>query len=336
MKVDATIRGFELAEVADWARRCEELGIDGIWSTETSHDPFFPLVIAAEHTSRLQLGTGVALAFPRSPMHLAYAAWDLQALSRGRFVLGLGSQVRAHVTKRFSAEWSHPAPRMREIVRAVRAIWQSWDDGTPLQFRGEFYKHVLMPPAFSPGRSPFGQPPIHLAAVGKRMLEVAGEVADGVIVHPLQTALYVRETLLPAVERGLRRGGRPRNGFEVDLSLFVATSEEEAEDVRRRIAFYASTPAYRLVLSAHGWDDAHEELHRLSRTGGWAEMPAVVTDEMLDAFAVCRPTPEEAGREVLARYAGLVDRVNLHAGEVADPERWAGVVAALHAAAAGR
>lgn len=336
MKVDATIRGFELAEVADWAVRCEELGIDGIWSTETNHDPFFPLVIAAEHTSRLQVGTGVALAFPRSPMHLAYAAWDLQALSRGRFVLGLGSQVRAHVTKRFSAEWSHPAPRMREIVQAVRAIWQSWDDGTPLQFRGEFYKHVLMPPAFSPGRNPFGQPPIHLAAVGERMLEVAGEVADGVIVHPLQTALYVREMLLPAVERGLQRGGRPRDGFEVDLSLFVATSEEEVEDVRRRIAFYASTPAYRLVLSAHGWDDAHEELHRLSRTGGWAEMPGVVTDEMLDAFAVCRATPEEVGREVLARYAGLVDRVNLHAGEVADPERWAGVVAALRAAAAGR
>jgi probable F420-dependent oxidoreductase len=333
VKVDATIRGFDLAEVADWSRRCEEIGFDGIWSTETNHDPFFPLVVAAGVTSRVELGTGIALAFPRSPMHLAYAAWDLQALSHGRFVLGLGSQVRAHVTKRFSSEWSRPAARMREIVLAIRAIFEAWDSGEPLQFRGEMYRHVLMPPAFSPGPFPYGRPPVQIAAVGERMLEVAGEVADGILVHPLQTELYIRETLLPALARGLERGGRERGALEVSLAQFVVTNDEEAEEVRRRIAFYGSTPAYRHVLDLHGWGDVHEELYRLSRTNGWAEMPAVVTDEVLETVAVVAGSPEEAGRRLGERWKGLVDRVNLHAGEVSDPELWAGVVAALHAAA---
>lgn len=329
MKVDATLRGYHLRDVPAWARRCEELGFDGLFTTETNHDPFFPLVLAAEHTERVELGTGIALAFPRSPMSLAYMAWDLQALARGRFVLGLGSQIKAHVEKRFSAVWSHPARRMRELVQAVREIWGAWDDGSQLAFRGEFYRHTLMPPAFSPGPNPYGPPRIFLAAVQTGMIEVAGEVADGLMVHPLQSERYVRETVLPGVQRGLARAGRGGEGFEVSLSLFAVTSDEEAEDTRRRIGFYGSTPAYRGVLEAHGWGDLQTELHALSRSGGWDEMPRLVSDEILETFAVVGATPEEVGEKARARYDGLVQRINLHAGERSEPERWAGVIPAL-------
>jgi probable F420-dependent oxidoreductase len=330
VKLDVTFRGTALADVPGWARRAEELGVDGVFTTETNHDPFFPLVLAAEHTQRVELGTGIALAFPRSPMHLAYQGWDLHALSQGRFVLGLGSQVRAHVVRRFGAEWSQPARRMRELVLAVRAIWQAWQEDAPLQFEGEFYRHTLMPPAFRPERAHHSPPRIFLAAVQERMTEVAGEVADGLMVHPLQTARYLRDTQLPALERGLLRSGRRREDVEVSLALFVVTDEAEEKSVRERVAFYGSTPAYRQVLDAHGFGEVADRLHELSRAGEWASMSTLVTDEVLDAVAVRGRSGEDVAAKARERYAGLVDRINLHAGEHSDLERWAPVIRALN------
>jgi probable F420-dependent oxidoreductase len=323
VKLDATIRGIELGEVAVWAAGCEKLGFDGIWTTETNHDPYFPLVLAAPATSTIELGTGIALAFPRSPTHLAHAAWDLQTLSAGRFVLGLGSQVRAHVVRRFSSEYERPVSRMREIIAAVRAIWTTWSEGTPLDFRGEFYEHTLMPPAFSPPDPGYGHPRIAIAGVQPLMTELAGEAADMFLAHPLQTRTYIEETILPAIERGLERARRSREEIEVSLALFAVESEAERADVRRRIAFYASTPQYRPVLSAHGWDALGDELHALSRAGKWGEMAACVPDEVVDEVAVVGSSALELSRLALARYRGLVDRVNIHAGEHSSRERLA-------------
>jgi probable F420-dependent oxidoreductase len=329
MRVYATTRGVPLPEAAGWACRCEDAGFDGAFSTETNNDPFLPLALAAPSTQRLRLGTGVALAFPRTPMEVAYTAWDLQALSGGRFMLGLGSQVRAHVERRFGVPWSRPAARMREFVLALRAIWTAWADGAPLSFEGEFYRHTLMPPGFRPTPQPHGAPPILLAGVRSRMVEVAGEVADGLIVHPLQSERFLRERVLPALERGAERGGRARQDLEVSLALFVATSEQESEEVRRRIAFYASTPGYREVLDLHGWGDLFEELHALSRTGGWDRMAALVPDEVLDTFAVRGHDAAAVANEITRRYGTLVDAVNLHAPERSDLDRWEGIPAAL-------
>jgi probable F420-dependent oxidoreductase len=329
LKLDATLRGIAPEEVVSWAQRCEALGFDGLFSTETNNDPFLPLALAAGGTERVELGTGVALAFPRSPMQVAYTGWDLQGLTRGRFVLGLGSQVRAHVERRFSAPWDRPGPRMRDFARAVRAIWTAWADGTPLDYQGEFYRHTLMPPDFRPRPHDRGVPPIMLAGVRPRMIEIAGEVADGLLVHPLQTPRYLRDTVLGAIERGLERSGRSRSAFELSVCLFTATTDEETEAVRRRIAFYASTPGYRHVLEPDGWGELCERLHRLSRTGGWDAMPGLVPDELLDSVCVRGVDGAAVAAGIARRYAGLADRVNLHVGRRADPGRWAGLAAAL-------
>src|SRR5271166_1513727 len=216
MHIDGTI-GFDPAAVVDRAREAEAAGYDGLWSAETSHDPFLPLVLAAEHTERIQVGTGIAVAFARNPMTLATTANDLHTMARGRFMLGLGSKIKPHIEKRFSMPWSHPAPRMRELILAVRAIWASWAEGTRLAFRGEFYRHTLMTPMFDPGPNPYGNPPVFLAAVGTRMTEVAGEVADGLLAHAFTTERYLREVSLPALERGLAASGRTRSAVEVSL-----------------------------------------------------------------------------------------------------------------------
>lgn len=332
MELDATVRGFDLAHVAAWARRCEELGVGRLWTTETNHDPFFPLVLAAGATEHVGLATGVAIALPRSPMHLAYSAWDLQALSAGRFVLGVGSQIKPHIRHRFSSVWDKPVSRMRELVLAVKAIHTAWQEDAPLEFRGDFYRHTLMPPAFRPERGgPWGPPPVVMAAYRAPMLEAAGEVADGVIVHPLNSVRYVTGTVLPAVGRGLARSGRRREDFELTLCLFTAQTEEEVEEVRRRISFYASTPTYRDTLTAEGLDDVAAELHRLSTTGGWDAMPSLITDEILDLFAVRGSGGAEVAAEIHRRYGGLVERINLHAGERAEPERWAEIASAFPA-----
>ena len=331
MKVDGGV-GFDLATAAATAKEAEDAGYDGVWSAETNHDPFFPLLLAAEHTERVELGTGITVAFPRSPMHLANLGWDLQNYSKGRFLLGLGSQIRAHIEKRFSATWSHPASRMRELILATRAIWASWQEGAKLDFRGDFYSHTLMTPFFNPGPNPHGTPKVFLAAVGERMTEVAGEVCDGLLAHGFTTEAYLREVTLPALERGLAKAGRQRSEFQISCPTFVITGTTEQEiatadkAVRQQIAFYGSTPAYKGVLEKHGWSDLQPELNRLSKQGEWVEMGTLITDDVVDAFAV-RGEPEEIPKLILARYGDVIDRVTFYTPYKSDPERWKAVLA---------
>jgi len=324
MKVDGNIGGRvdgtgggDVAGVAGQAAEAERIGLDGVWTTEVSRDPFFPLLIAAGRSDTLTLGTAVAVAFARNPMTVATAANDLQSFSKGRFVLGLGSQIRAHVRRRFSMPWSEPAARMREFVLALRAIWHSWQEDAPLDFRGEFYAHTLMTPMFTPDRNPWGPPPVLIAAVGPRMTRVAAEVADGLIVHGFTTERYLREVTMPLVARTLAHAGRTRTDLTVSFPGLLATgdTDEQVESatavVRRQIAFYASTPAYRPVLDLHGWGDLQTELHRLSVRGDWDATAGLVDDTVLRTFAVVAP-PEEAAAEILRRYGDLVDRYTLY------------------------
>ncbi len=331
MRVDGGI-GFDPAGVIEAARQAEEVGYDGLWSAETSHDPFLPLALAAEHTERIALGTGIAVAFARNPMNLAVLANDLQTLSKGRFLLGLGSQIKPHIEKRFSMPWSHPAPRMRELILAIRAIWASWSDGSRLAFRGEFYRHTLMTPMFDPGPNPFGEPRIFLAAVGERMTEVAGEVADGMLAHGFTTERYLREVTVPALERGLDISGRTRTDVEISYPGLVVTGQDDAgfeaaaTAVRTQLAFYGSTPAYRPVLELHGWGDLQSELNTLSKRGSWDQMADLIDDEILNTFAVVGTLEEIAGK-VLERFGGVVDRFSFYAPYPMAPDRWAGVLA---------
>ncbi|HEY7136467.1 MAG TPA: LLM class F420-dependent oxidoreductase, partial [Acidimicrobiia bacterium] len=309
----------------------EDLGYDGAFSAETSHDPFFPLLVAAEHTDRLELGTGIAVAFARNPMILANIGYDLHAYSGGRFMLGLGSQVKAHIEKRFSMPWSHPAARMREMILAMRAIWASWNEGQKLDFRGEFYRHTLMTPFFNPGPNPYGTPKVFLAAVGEMMTEVAGEVADGVIIHGFTTERYVREVTIPSLERGFAKAGKSRADFEISGPMFIVTGTTEEEfaqarqGTKQQIAFYGSTPAYRGVLELHGWGDLQSELNSLSKQGEWVKMGELITDDILDAFAVVGD-PEDVPGLMLERYGDIVDRLSFYAPYRSDPERWGRVL----------
>jgi probable F420-dependent oxidoreductase len=315
MKIDTGI-GADLAAIAARTRDAEQAGLDCLWASETVNDPFLSLALAAEHSERISIGTAIGIAFARTPMTLAYTANQLQEYSRGRMILGLGSQVRAHIERRFSAPWSHPAARMREFILALRAIWGSWNDGAPLDFQGEFYTHTLMTPLFSPRPHPFGPPRVFLAAVGGRMTEVAGEVADGVITHGLSSSRYLREVTLPALQRGLEVAGRTRVDVEVTCPGFIAVAESDEQRakaraaMRRQVAFYASTPAYRPVLEVHGWGDLQLELYQCSKRGATKEMAALISDEMLDTFTIIG-APETLAAEVQARYGGLADRITV-------------------------
>jgi len=314
MKLDSSAVDYTPADAGSIAKSAEDHGYDGFWLAETKHDPFLALAGAAAATERIELGTAIAVAFARNPMTVATTANDLQLLSGGRFNLGLGSQVEAHITKRFAMPWSRPAARMREFVLAIRAIWHAWETGERLAFRGEFYKHTLMTPFFDPGPNPHGTAPIYLAGVGERMTEVAGEVADGFLCHNFTTERYLREVTLPALERGRAKAGRTLEGFEVSGPVFAATNDEEIADVKRQIAFYGSTPAYRPVLDLHGWGALHEELHRLSRRQQWAEMSELITDEVLHEFCVVG-SPETVTAALLDRYGDVVTRIS-PSGEV--------------------
>jgi probable F420-dependent oxidoreductase len=335
MRVDGQLGGT-LEEAGQRARELEDQGFDGALTSETTHDPFLPLLLAAEHTERLELGTAVAIAFARTPMTIAGAANDLQLASRGRFTLGLGSQVKPHIERRFSMPWSHPAPRMREFVLALRAIWSAWETGAKLDFRGEFYTHTLMTPNFNPGPNPYGAPKVFLAAVGDRMTEVAGEVADGMILHGFTTERYVREVTLPALERGFAIAGKSRSDFVLSLPVLVvtATSDEEWEAARvgakQQIAFYGSTPGYRGVLELHGWGDLGAELNQLSRKGEWVAMGDLISDEVLETFAVVAEPGDLAGA-MLARFGDVLDRIGFSAPYRADPDLWQRARDALHA-----
>jgi probable F420-dependent oxidoreductase len=336
MKVDGNI-GFELGKAAANAHEAEEAGYSGVWSAETSHDPFFPLLLAADSTEEIELGTSIAVAFARNPMLLANIANDLQAYSMGRFVLGLGSQIKPHITKRFSMPWSHPAPRMREMILAIRAIWDCWNNGTKLEFRGDFYQHTLMTPFFNPGPNPHGVAKIFLAGVGEKMTEVAGEVADGFLCHGFTTEKYLREVTLPALERGRAKAGKSMEGFEVVGPSFVVTGTNEDElaaaatGTRQQIAFYGSTPAYRGVLEAHGWGALQDELNALSKQGKWVDMGTLVDDEILNTFAVVGE-PEQIAPELHKRYGDCIQRISFYAPYRSDPERWKKVLADLKAA----
>ncbi len=314
MKVDGGLMTSDLSQVPARARELERLGYDGAVSAEIASDPFLPLALAAEHTERLELMTSIAVAFARNPMLLANLGHDLNAFSKGRLILGLGSQIRPHVQKRFSMPWSRPAARMREFILAMRAIWDCWYGGKPLDFRGEFYTHTLMTPMFTPTNVAHGAPRVFLAAVGPKMTEVAGEVADGLIAHAFTTERYVREVTLPALERGLERAGRRRSDFQITCPVFVVTGRDERswqqsrDGVCRQIAFYGSTPAYRDVLASVGRGELQPELNRLSKLGQWEEMGQRIDDELLDAFAIVAE-PHEIADELAARYGGLFDRI---------------------------
>ncbi len=325
MKVDGGV-GWELDKVGAQAQELEEMGYAGILSAETSHDPFLPLLVAAQNTEQVDLMTGIAVAFGRSPMTLANIGHDLNAASKGRFVLGLGSQIRAHITKRFSMPWSNPAARMREFILAMRAVWANWNDGEPLEFTGKFYTHTLMTPFFTPTNTEFGAPRVFLAAVGPLMTEVAGEVADGMIAHAFTTEKYLRETTLPALERGFAKAGKKREDFEISYPVFVVTGQNEDElaaakvAARRQIAFYGSTPAYKPVLDSIGVGELQGELNAMSKQGRWEEMGDLIDEGILKSFAVIGE-PSTIPGQIKSRYGDIADRTSAAYASVPKEDR---------------
>jgi probable F420-dependent oxidoreductase len=327
MKFDTSVTfSSDLKDVPALARSVEGLGFDALWTSETQHDPFLPLALSAEHTRRIHLGTAVAIAFARSPVVLAHTAWDLAKLSSGRFILGLGTQVKAHVERRFGMSWGPPVARLHEFVLALRAVWESWQTGARLNFRGQHYRLTLMTPFFSPGPIEHPNVPVYIAGVGAPLCRLAGEVADGFLVHPYHTPKYLAEVIRPAIEEGAKKAGRSASDVIVSGTAFVALDDSEREAIRSQIAFYASTPSYRPVLDFHGWGQVGEQLSALAARGKWGEMPALVSDEMLETFAVVAAWNDVADR-VKARYAGLVDRIAFYRTYTpgVDEDRWRSV-----------
>jgi probable F420-dependent oxidoreductase len=312
MMFDASI-GFatDLKDVSALALAAEAIGFDAVWTSETQHDPFLPLTHVAAHTSRLHFGTAVAIAFARSPLIVAHTAWDLTKQSNGRFMLGLGTQVQAHIERRFGMTWSPPVPRLREYVQAIRAVWAAWQTGGKLNFRGSEYKLTLMTPFFSPGPIDNPDVPIFIAGVGTPLCRLAGEVADGFHVHPYHTRQYLSEVVLPAIAEGSQKAVRDRRSIEIATMAFVALSADEISAQRQQVAFYASTPSYRSVLDLHGWGKIGEELGSLAARGKWAEMPQLITDEMLETFVIIGDWDDVADK-LHAKYDGLLDRVGLY------------------------
>ncbi len=316
-----------LGDAAAEARRLSDIGYDGVYTLEGPSDPFLPLAIASEHCPELTIGTAVAVAFPRNPAHIAYQAWDLQRFSKGRFRLGIGSQIRAHIEKRFGVEFDKPASRMADYISAVKAFFRCWQDGERLNHEGEFFRHTLMTPMFDPGPLENGPPPILLGGVGPRMTEIAGEVADGLIVHPFHCLPFLVDQQLPNFERGIAKAGRSREDVDLQVAAMVVTGETEeayaaAEaSIRSLLAFYASTPAYIPPLEAAGYAELQPELNRLSKAGEWDAMAERVDDGMLKAFAVCGE-PAEIGPAILERYGSFVQRLGIYAPYAQDRDTW--------------
>lgn len=334
MKIDTTLLGHDLANVGEAAAHLETLGYDGAYTFEGPTDPFFPLAMAARDTSKVELCTAVAIAFARNPMLLANIGNDLQKLSKGRFILGLGSQIRPHITRRFSMPWSQPALRMKEMVQAIKAIWECWEGDGRLNFKGEIYQHTLMTPMFNPGPNPYGPPKIYVAGVGPRMTEAAAEVADGFFTHPFHTKKSWKEITLPALQRGVEAGGRSLDDVDICFQLMVVSgkNDEEFESCRKmvtqQLAFYGSTPAYRVALEQHGWGELQTELNKLSKVGGWKEMAGLITDEVLEEIAVVGPLNEIAGK-IRARCGEYADRVSFGVPYFGDPDYWADIAREL-------
>ena len=331
MKVDAYLNS-DLDTAGAEARELEEMGYDGLKSIETAHDPFLPLLLAAQSTTKIDLTTAIAVAFARSPMTLANVGHDLNAASKGRFVLGLGSQIRPHITKRFSMPWSAPAARMRELILAMRAIWACWHQGEPLDFLGKFYTHTLMTPFFTPTNNEFGAPKVYLAAVGPLMTEVAGEVADGLLVHGFTTQAYLENVTLPALERGFAKAGKTRAEFEIVYPVFSVMGRDETEiaaetiKMRRQVAFYGSTPAYKPVLDSIDAGELQPELNAMSKQGRWEAMGDLIGDDVLEKFAV-QGDASEIARQIKARYGQIADRTAVSYATLDREERIAFIAA---------
>ncbi|MDH3499380.1 MAG: TIGR03617 family F420-dependent LLM class oxidoreductase [Acidimicrobiia bacterium] len=335
MKIDYVFAPTWPSAAAEEAARAQRLGFDGFFTADTGHEPFLPIAAAAGRVPDLDFGTAIAVAFARSPMVTAMTAWDLSMLARGRFLLGLGTQIKPHITRRFSMEWSSPGPRLREYIHAIRAIWNTWQSGAPLRFKGDYYEFTLMTPFFNPGPSEYGDVPVYIAGVGPYMARLAGEICDGYHVHPFHTVTYLREVTLPAMQAGADGAGRDLASVERASLVFVVTGRSSAEmdamrtAVKQQIAFYASTPAYRPVLDVHGWD-IQETLNAMSKRGEWAAMGDVITDDMVDEFAVVAPL-DELGPAIKERYDGLLDRVGYYSlGDVMagiSDDTWAELVA---------
>jgi probable F420-dependent oxidoreductase len=317
MKFDASLLVHDLAQMPALARFADEAGFDGIWTFETAHEPFLPLVLAAEHSQRLSLGTSIAVAFARSPAILAYLAWDLAKFSKGRFILGLGTQVRGHNERRFGVKWENPVAKMREVILAVRAFWDCWQNRTRLDFRGEYFKLNLMTPFFSPEPQEYHRIPIFVAGVNRRMCQLAGELCEGFHAHPLHTACYLKERVIPNIEAGLVKSGRQRRSIELSSSIFVVPTDDSKQgdryeqEIREQIAFYASTPPYRPVFDLEGWGSVADELKAKAARGRWDEMPSLINDEILDRFALRGRWADLPGK-VLEKYDGLLDRVSYY------------------------
>jgi probable F420-dependent oxidoreductase len=339
MKVEVMLSGA----LEDSGRRARELaatGVDGIFTFEGQHDAFFPLVLAASAAAEagIDLASNVAIAFSRSPMHLANAAYDLQLLTQGRFRLGLGSQIKPQIERRFGSIWSRPAARMREIVLAIKAILAAWEGEAPLDFRGEFTTHTLMTPNFDPGPNPYGTPPVLVGALGPRMTEIAAEVADGILVMPFNSARHLQERTLPAIARGLAKGGRNSGDVEIVCEAIVAMGETDEEiaaamnGARGLLSFYGSTPSYRPVLDVEDWGELQTDLNTLSKQGEWKEMSGLIDETMVRTIAVVG-TPDECAREIVARFGDFSDRVCCYfPGYPTPDERIATLVAAIHEA----
>lgn len=340
LPVDVGLWG-DITEAGPRARDLESVGYDAIYVPETGHDAFLPIVSAAAHTERVMLRTGVAVALPRSPTHLATVANDLQLMSKGRFQLGLGTQVKAHVERRFGSTWSDPIGRMRDLIEATRAVQRSWATGERLDFHSTYYTLTLMTPFFSPGPNPYGPPPIYMAALGPKMTELAGEVADGILPHGLTSGRFFRDVTLPALERGLAKSGRQRSDVELNYPNLIATGESDAEldesmtKLREHLAFYASTPTYRAVLDRHGWGDLQRDLHVLTTTNRWSELGSLITDEVLDTFTVFG-TADEVAAKIVEKATGIADRVSFFSPAPLSLDRMRHIVAKIKQQSAAR
>ncbi len=334
MKFDAALPLTDLKNIPALAKAAEGIGFDALWTQETQHDPFLPCALIAEHTARMQFGTAIAVSFARSPATLAYTAWDLAAQSNGRFILGLGTQVKAHIERRFGMQWPDSvAGKLREQVQVIRAFWDYWQNGVKLNFRGEYYKITLMSPFFTPPPLPSNEIkiPIYTAGVNRRLAQLAGEVCDGFHVHPFHTPRYLKEVILSGIKDGTNKAGRKKEDLSVTVTAFTASSPKEIEFARQQIAFYASTPSYRGVMSLHGWDAAAEKLSAHAARGEWTEMPALITDDMLNEF--CSITNEEnLADELKERYTGIADRLALYRPFVPGErdEWWRDIVSKVH------
>lgn len=309
MKIDTGLPPIDLDQVPGFARAAEAMGFNGIWTSETQHDPFLPLTLIGEHTETLSFGTAVAIAFARSPATVAYTSWDLAKQSGGRFILGLGTQVKPHIERRFGMSWPEsPIGYMREFVAAVRAFWKAWSSGEKLNFRGDHYKLTLMTPFFSPDPIDHPEIPIFLAGVNRGMCRLAGEIAQGFHAHPLHSIEYLEQVIRPALAEGAEKTGRNLDEIELTVSSFVVSDQNEELMARGQIAFYASTPSYRPVFQLHGWDALAEELSQMARRGEWFEMASKINDDVLETFAVVA-SPQDLGRALKERYQGLADRI---------------------------